>query len=174
MAIDYGKLFGPVEVFNLIFYDERNTVIGSGNHGMPVSDKAAQDIVDALKDVVALKMEGLENMFLSLDPRSTEVVIRRTLDYLQPSYLPEFDGTEKRDQKLLSYGMPIELAELAVGPLGFRRSNQLSFREVIDLGSGIYYRAKDIFSFAACRTSDSTAYLSVPVGASIDAAAKWS
>ena len=117
-SIKYRKGRAP----NIINADDDSYVIvGSRSHGHRISEDSIDKLVNSLKNVVALKMEGDERMYEELHPLSTEVVVKTSVGSVPTSYFPESDK-EDLGKKLLKYNVPEEMVEIYI-PLAHIRLN---------------------------------------------------
>lgn len=95
----------------LVINNDNYVLIGSV-HNEKLSENDIMKINDSLEKIVALKMEGGEQIFDVLDPMSTEVIVKKAAGSIPVSYISRFHNGENIGQKLLNYNVPEEVMEL--------------------------------------------------------------
>jgi hypothetical protein len=88
-------------------------IIGSKNHGQQIPQEGIVEIIEALRDIIALKMEGREQDLSVFHPFSSEIIAKTAVGLIPVTFIPE-SGEEDLGAKLLNYGVPGELIEVSV------------------------------------------------------------
>ncbi len=145
MLID--KLKNSVTKKPIIIKDEKNSfvIIGSKEHGLQIPQDSITGLINSLEGVIALKMEGSEEMFKWFHPMSTEGLVKTSLGSIPVSYLPE---SENIGEKLLEYEIPEEIAEIYI-PCMYIRFNGIhdGFFEFLPLILKRYSEEFGLFDF---------------------------
>ena len=127
--------------------DESYVIVGSVDHGFRIPDSSVHKLIDSLESVVALKMEGAEEILRLMHPMSTEILTRTSVGSAPVSFLKESDH-EDIGSKLLQYGVPEELAEIYVPCLVIRYNDGVP---PIEMLPSVFERYKQRFGFINIR-----------------------
>ena len=120
-------------------------ILGTNRHGNPIPEFSVHELISALEDAVALKMEGNEKLIKMGDAMSAETLSKVLLHGKPFSFISESDGHDIGFY-LLKNGVPENIAEIYV-PFMIMDLLCLSIEEVAPKLSQLYLMYMERFGF---------------------------
>jgi hypothetical protein len=116
-----------------IILSDNSVIVGSVDHGLQIPPKSIRNLINSLDGVIALLIEGRDDMFQIFHPMSIENLVKASTDGFPLSYLPESSDKNDLGDLLLETGVPEKLAEVYVPAMYIRNNGGITeelFRKI--------------------------------------------